>query len=103
MDLGYKITQDANDVIMALNGELDVFTAPEAKDKMIDILKKGNINLVLDLTEVEFVDSTGLGVFISAFKHANTTGSRLALKNPSDRIKKLLDLTGISKIITVIY
>jgi len=68
----------------------------EFKAEMTDLIRKGGKQLLLDLSEVEFIDSRGLGVFISILKSVGPGGS-LALCSLNDNVYKVFELTKLDK------
>lgn len=59
---------DEHTAIVTLNGEMDVYTTPQAKEAMLDLLAKGYYHLVVDLQGTEYLDSTALGVLVGTLK-----------------------------------
>ncbi|MBI3947677.1 MAG: STAS domain-containing protein [Armatimonadetes bacterium] len=88
-------------VIVQVVGEVDVYTAPRLKDKLLQVERDGVHHIVVDLTEVGFIDSVGLGVLIGALRRARAGGGTLVLCGPNPRIRRILDITGLSSAFTV--
>jgi anti-anti-sigma factor len=77
-------TEDGLTVI-DVEGEIDVYTAPKLREKLIDLVNKGNFHLLVNMEKVEFLDSTGLGVLVGGLKRVRVTGTRLhAGADPED-------------------
>ncbi len=68
MNLGINILQNDVGYTVQLNGEIDAYTASDLKNKIMPIASEKEVHIVVDFTEVEYMDSTGLGVFYSAIK-----------------------------------
>ena len=64
MDLDLDSRQVGDRTIVVVGGEIDVYTAPKLREKLIDLVSAGNYHLVVDMEGVEFLDSTGLGVLV---------------------------------------
>lgn len=89
-------------VIASVVGEVDVYTAPRLKDKLLQLERDGIHNIVVDLTQVGFIDSVGLGVLIGGLRRARAGGGTLVLAGPNPRIRRILDITGLSSAFTVV-
>ena len=85
-----------------LSGELDPATAPKLDEEIDRLLSKGPVErLVLDLSGLTFLDSSGLRVFVTARESLSARGGELALRDPSANTLRLLDVTGLGEIIAV--
>jgi anti-sigma B factor antagonist len=82
--------------ILSVEGEVDLYTAPAVREAAIGAMESGADHLLLDLTEVPFMDSSGLGVIVACLKRLRELGGDLALVSPpSSPPTKLLSLTGL--------
>ena len=81
-----------------LGGEVDVYTSPRLKQEMVDLLNRGQVNLIVDLNGVEYLDSTGLGVLIGGLKRARERDGDLRLICDNMRILRIFEITGLTKI-----
>ncbi len=88
-------TIDERTAIVALAGEMDVYTTPQAKEAMLDLLAKGYHHLVVNLQRTEYLDSTALGVLVGTLKRVREQGGDLRLVAPSARIRRLLEITRL--------
>ena len=88
-------------IVLRLQGELDIHFAPRLEEEIRDHLSAGRVLIVLDLSEVSYVDSTGLGVMIGALKNLQAAGGGLALAAPTTRIVRILQVTGLDGIFCV--
>jgi anti-sigma B factor antagonist len=79
-------------------GRLDVESAPLVRQAILDLVEKGITALVLDLSHVEFVDSSGLSVFVSGMKALRRSGGRLAICNANPQVHTALRLTMLEQI-----
>jgi len=80
---------------LALAGELDAHTAPMLAERLAD-LPDGDADLVLDIANVEFMDSSGLRVVIDVHQRAIDSGRRLVLRRPTAAVQRLLEISGLS-------
>jgi anti-sigma B factor antagonist len=78
-------------------GEVDVATAPRLRETLLTALTEGRRHLVLDLTGVEFLDSTGLGVIVGLLKRARTLGGDLRLVCPNAAVRRVFEITALDR------
>jgi anti-sigma B factor antagonist len=97
MDLDVEAMQESNVNVIALRGEIDVYTAPLLRQKIVDLVDDGSLNIVVDMEKVDFLDSTGLGVLVEGLKRIKTREGNLALVITQDKILKIFDITGLNK------
>lgn len=81
--------------VVAVSGELDVFTAPTFEARLSELVQGGRTRLVIDLSAVDFLDSTGLGVLVKALKWVRERDGTLAVVASEDRITKVFRITGL--------
>ncbi len=101
MDLDIDVVEKQDKTIVKLSGEIDVYTAPELKDILLPLVEKENNNIEVCFSDVEYMDSTGLGIFINALKSSKTYNSRMELVNLTDRVLRLFTITGLDEIIDI--
>jgi anti-anti-sigma factor len=87
------------DVIVHVDGELDPHTAPLLQHEVDALIASGAPTILLDLSQLSFVDSSGLRVLIRAHQDVTRGGGRLALRNPSPTARRLLDITGLTNLL----
>ena len=80
--------------VIAVAGEIDLFTAPELKSALAGAVESGRTRIVVDLTETSFLDSTALGVLIGAVKRLRTRDGVLTIVNTDRNIAKTFEITG---------
>jgi anti-sigma B factor antagonist len=88
--------------VLAVRGEIDVASAPEFHASLSDLIGKGSEVVVVDLSGVSFIDSSGLGALVGAEKEMRAAGHELRLVVTQPQITRLLDLTGLSEIFTIV-
>lgn len=101
MDLTLNARTEGEHTVLAVAGEVDVYTAPALRDRIADLLDAGQQQLVIDLGGVEFLDSTGLGVLVAGLNRAREVGGSLSLVCPQERVLKLFRITGLDEVFTV--
>jgi anti-sigma B factor antagonist len=87
--------------VIAVKGEVDLYTAPSLKERIADLVSGGKSKLAVDLAGVEFMDSTGLGVLIGALKRCKEAGGSLSLVAPREPVIKVLSITGLDKVFSI--
>ena len=100
----FSLTEDALDAdrhVVAVRGEIDLFTAPELKQKLTDAIESGKSRIVVDLTETTFLDSTALGVLIGAVKRLRSRDGVLTIVNTDANIAKTFEITGLDQIFPI--
>lgn len=102
MDFAVSAQPSSNGIaVVNVQGEVDVYTAPKLKEEIHNRLDSGENKVVVDLTNVAYMDSSGLGVLIGALKRAREEGGDLMVASPNPRISRILDVTGLSRIFNV--
>jgi anti-sigma B factor antagonist len=95
-------TRDAGGkTIVAVGGEIDVYTAPKLRDKITELVADGVYDIVIDMEEVEFLDSTGLGVLVGGLKKVRAHDGSLQLVCTQDRLLKIFRITGLAKVFVI--
>ena len=88
--------------VLAVRGEIDLFTAPELKQVLAESIEAGRVRIIVDLTETTFLDSTALGVLIGAVKRLRSRDGALAIVNVDENIAKTFEITGLDQIFTIL-
>jgi anti-sigma B factor antagonist len=100
----FSLTQESIDderQVVAVAGEIDLFTAPELKQALADAVESGRSRIVVDLTNTTFLDSTALGVLIGAVKRLRSRDGILTIVNTDPNIAKTFEITGLDQIFTI--
>lgn len=87
--------------VVQIAGELDAYTAPKLRGELTDLTSKHQHTLVLDVSGISFIDSSGLGVLVGAFKRARTHSGAVCLLSPDARMRKMLRITGLERVFGV--
>ncbi len=85
--------------ILHLSGRLDLASAAKFRNQVAELLGDGNLVVILDLAEVSFVDSSGLGAIVSGLKAARQCGGDLRLAGAQEQMRSLLELTTLSSVL----
>jgi anti-sigma B factor antagonist len=86
---------------VSVRGEVDVYTAPQLRDRLYAVVADGVTHVVLDLAAMTFIDSTGLGVIVGTLKRLREAGGDLVLRSPSRSTRKVLEITGLTRIVEI--
>lgn len=87
--------------LIDLEGEVDVYTAPQLKQQIITLLDSGIKHVIVNLSAVDYLDSTALGVLIGGLKRLRERNGTLDLICPNQRIKRIFEITGLDKIFDI--
>src|SRR5690625_5053755 len=101
MNLEISVDQTDDKSIVVASGEIDVYTADKLKEKLLPLTEEKGELVQVDLQHVTYMDSTGLGVFISAYKSAKANGTEMELINARDRVLRLFIITGLHEILNL--
>ncbi len=101
MDLSLQTREVSGRTIVAVGGEIDVYTAPKLRDKITELVAEGHHELVIDMENVDFLDSTGLGVLVGGLKKVRAHDGSMELICSQDRLLKIFRITGLAKVFTI--
>ena len=99
MDISEDRKADA--VILVLSGKLDATTAKTFEDRILGVINSGTQRLVVDLSQLDYVSSSGLRVFILAAKRLQTVDGKIVLCSMKDHVRQVFDLAGFSSILSI--
>ena len=83
---------------VSLGGELDVSTADELKKELHKLVDEKNIDMRLNLENLDYIDSTGLGVIIGILKRLKIESKEVYIDKPKNNVRKIFSITGLDKI-----
>lgn len=83
-------------VVFDINGEIDLYNAPEIKEKIKDEMNKNKVNIIINLDKVSYIDSSGIGVLISSLSNLKKVGGALKLINVYASVRKVFELTKLT-------
>jgi anti-sigma B factor antagonist len=100
--LTFTVHPNGHGVVLRVGGEVDLSTSPQLHAKLVDLVEVGEAgSVVVDLTPVAFMDSTGLSVLLAAHKRARADGGSIRLVCPEGPVLRVLRLTGMDKVLSV--
>jgi anti-sigma B factor antagonist len=92
---------DADTHVIELGGEIDLYTAPEFKERMVQVIEDGKKQVIVDLSKATFIDSTTLGVLVGGVKRLRPAGGTLALVCSDQNIVKIFEITGLDRVFPI--
>jgi anti-sigma B factor antagonist len=92
---------DSGTHVIQLGGEVDLYTAPEFKERLVELIENGKTKIVVDLSEATFIDSTTLGVLVGGVKRLRPAGGSLALVCSDQNITKIFEITGLDRVFPI--
>ena len=101
MDLGLDVSERDGYSVLSVRGEVDVYTAPKFRERLIELVSEGKYRIVVDLQGVDFLDSTGLGVLVGGLKRLRSHDGDLVLVCTQGRILKVFEITGLTKVFAI--
>jgi anti-sigma B factor antagonist len=103
VELRVSSRSQGDHTVMSVSGEIDLYTAPRLHGELATALAGGGpVRLVVDMSGVEFCDSTGMNVLLAAHRRAREHGGDLELAAPRPAVRKILQVTGLETVFTVL-
>jgi len=87
--------------LISLAGEVDLYTAPEFKQQLLEVIAQGARQVVVDLSAATFIDSTTLGVLVGGVKRLRANDGQLSLVCSDRNIAKVFEITGLDRVFTI--
>lgn len=100
--LEIQISKDGPRCVAELRGELDISTSEGLRKELLQLIEDGCRTLVLDMSEVALIDSTGLGVLVGVLKRVLQHGGELLLRSPRRSARKVFGITGLDRVFTIV-
>jgi len=91
----------ASAFVISLAGEVDLYTAPEFKQELLEVIAQGATDVVVDFSNTTFIDSTTLGVLVGAVKRLRENDGRLTLVCSDRNITKIFEITGLDRVFSI--
>lgn len=99
--LGIDVRQVSGRPVLFVTGEIDIYTAPLFKQSVVNLVSEGTNNVVIDLSGVTFMDSSGFGTLLGATRRLRPGGGGLHLAGPNSTIQRMLRLTRLDSIMEI--
>ncbi len=100
-ELIVKAEYSEKDAEIFVSGEIDIYNAQQFKEKIYRIVENSTGDVSIDCSGLNYMDSTGLGVFVGALKKARHNERNIHIINIKDHIKKLFVITGLDKLFII--
>ncbi|WP_456399396.1 STAS domain-containing protein [Mesoaciditoga sp.] len=100
-DFKVEIKKADDNTLVLLSGELDAYHSIEFKEKMLDLLKEGGDKILIDMSELGYIDSAGLGALVSLLKRASENSKELRLFALRGNVKKVFELTRLNMVFKI--
>lgn len=101
MELDIQDERHGDVCVFTLAGEVDVYTAPKLKEVLVAAIESGCAKVLVDMDKVSFIDSSGLGVLVSALRRARERDGGVRLVCSRDGILKIFRITGLDKVFPI--
>jgi anti-sigma B factor antagonist len=101
MKVNIEKHQNEQEILVSVTGEIDAYTAPKLREELLPLTEGKNKVITVNLKDVSYMDSTGLGVFVGLFKQLNKNEGELKLVELSGTLKRLFKITGLSNIMNI--
>ena len=100
-ELRFHEEQFDDSIKISISGEVDIYTSQKLKEKLYSIVDSTDRDLRIDCKELNYIDSTGLGIFVGTLKKAKQNGNKIYISSLKDNIKKLFIITGLDKVFII--
>lgn len=90
-----------NTVIIKPSGEIDLHNSPQLRKTLHEVIGKNTANILIDLGEVTYMDSSGLATLVEAFQQTSKQGKKLILCSPKDTVKNIFSITRLEEIFLI--
>jgi len=101
VDLSLETRTEGDWTVIAVGGEIDVYTAPKLREALVELVNSGHYQLVVDVEAVDFLDSTGLGVLVGGLKRVRANDGHLRVVCTQERLLKIFRITGLTKVLAI--
>lgn len=101
LNINIDLNKDRNAWLVKPEGEIDIYTSPVLKEKLVEALNEVETDIVIDGEEIVYLDSTGLGTLISILKKVRKHDNKIYIENIKPNIRKLFDITELDKVFII--
>ena len=100
--LSVTVVREGANTVLVLAGELDGYTAARFRERTVDLVHDARLHLIVDLADLQFVDSTGLGVLVSELKSVRRFGGDMVLRAPTAAVRRTIELVGLDRALPIL-
>src|SRR6266566_2064843 len=101
MELDLRVQHHDDRAVVHVGGEVDLDTCPQLRGALAELVDQGSYHLVVDLEQVSFLDSSGIGVLMGVQRRLREHGGSLRLAAPAARLRRVLELTGVTTVLPI--
>ena len=101
MNISIEMKENEQVTKVRISGEIDAYTAPKLRENLFQLSEKAGAVMVINLSDVTYMDSTGLGVFVGIYKNICSNNGKLQLLGLSKRLMRLFEITGLTNIMDI--
>lgn len=98
MELEINVDRVDDVCVLTLSGEVDVYTAPSLRDRLLETIESGCVNVIVHMDEVGFIDSSGIGVLVGALRRAKERSGTVRVVCNRDNVLKTFRILGLDKV-----
>ena len=103
MELKVTTRSQGDHTVISVAGEIDLYTAPRLQSELTSVLSDNkSAQIVVDMSAVEFCDSTGMNVLLSCLRRVRERGGELEIASPKPAVRKILQVTGLDSVFTLV-
>lgn len=103
MDLRIKVRDSNGTPVIELGGELDAYTCSRFREAVIEVIQNGHTNIIINMEDVEYIDSSGLGTLVGGLKRVSEQKGTIAIICASTQIKKVFEITGLERVFPIYH
>ena len=101
MKVNVYFVEEGNNQVGYVEGEIDTYTAPILRQELDAVEVVPNKKIILNLSKVNYLDSTGLGIFVAFYKRVTRENGQLAFAELTPRLLRLFEITGLSELMKI--
>ncbi|MCE5199181.1 MAG: STAS domain-containing protein [Armatimonadota bacterium] len=101
MDLQINVRKNGTTRVIDLTGEVDAYTSARFREVMLELIEEGGQNLVINMSKVEYIDSSGLGALVGGLKRVSERKGRIVIVCDQPQVSKVFEITGLEKVFPI--
>lgn len=101
VEFGLDVRRSGDRTVILVVGDLDVLTAPQLRDRLVEVVESDSRVIFVDLTGCQFIDSSGLSALVTAHKRVTSVGGQLDLVCPTGNVRRLIEVVALDQVFTI--
>ena len=101
-DILFPTERQADEATVTVQGEIDLLEAAQLREQLLKLVDTGSTSLIVDLTGVTFIGSTGIGALIAGHNRVREVGGTLTLRGPSRSVLRVMEITALDKVFPIV-